>query len=227
MNIALHQVSCRHGRKLVVDGVSAQFGPGLSAIAGSNGAGKTTLLRAIAGLHPLAGGRIEGNETPSCLGLLPQRSETDRRFPITCHDFAALGAWGRIGAGLAVSSSENDRVRAALARMGIADLADRPIARLSSGQFQRLMFARLIVQDTPTMLLDEPFTAVDAATEDALIDQLLAWRDEGRVVIAVLHDHDMIRAFFSQTLLLGRGPAQFGASAAVLAAEQRFARSAA
>ena len=89
------------------------------------------------------------------------------------------------------------------------------------------MFARLIVQDTPTMLLDEPFTAVDAATEDALIDQLLAWRDEGRVVIAVLHDHDMIRAFFPHTLLLGRGPAQFGASSTVLAAEQRFARTAA
>ncbi|MDR3523881.1 MAG: ATP-binding cassette domain-containing protein [Acetobacteraceae bacterium] len=227
MSLVLHDVACRHRHKLVIEGVSATFGPGLSAIAGANGAGKTTLLRAIAGLHPLASGRVAGNENPALLGFLPQRTDIDRRFPLSCRDFAALGTWSRTGAVSAIPVAESERIAAAFIRMGIADLADRPIARLSSGQFQRLMFARLIVQDTPIMLLDEPFTAVDAATESVLIDQLLAWRDEGRVVVAVLHDHDMIRAFFPHTLLLGRGPAEFGASGGVLAVEHRFPRSAA
>lgn len=227
VSLVLHDVACRHRHKLVIAGVSATFGPGLSAIAGANGAGKTTLLRAIAGLHPLASGHIEGNENPALLGFLPQRTDIDRRFPLCCRDFAALGTWSRIGAFSAIPVVESDRIAAAFIRMGIADLANRPIARLSSGQFQRLMFARLIVQDTPIMLLDEPFTAVDAETEAVLIDQLLAWRDEGRVVVAVLHDHDMIRTFFPHTLLLGRGPAEFGASASVLAVEHRFPRSAA
>jgi len=227
VSLILHKIACRHRHKLVLEDVSAAFGPGLTAIAGANGAGKTTLLRAIAGLHPLASGHIEGNENPARLGFLPQHTEIDRRFPLSCRDFAALGAWSRVGTFSAIPAAESDRIAAAFARMGIADLASRPIARLSSGQFQRLMFARLIVQDTPIMLLDEPFTAVDTATESVLIDQLLAWRDEGRVVVAVLHDHDMIRAFFPNTLLLGRGPAEFGPSSSVLAVEHRFTRSAA
>ena len=227
MTIILDHVSLRQGRALVADGVSAEFGPGLSAIAGPNGAGKTTLLRAIAGLHPLSGGMITGNERPDQLGFLPQSAETDRRFPISCRDFTALGAWGDTGAQTAVSNGVAARVEAALVRMQIEALADRPILRLSAGQFQRLMFARLIVQNAPTLLLDEPFTAVDSTTEALLIDQLLAWRDEGRVVIAVLHDHDLIRAFFPNTLLLHRDGPRFGASASVLAAAHRFARHAA
>ena len=227
VTVTLEQVSLRHGRTLIVEGVSAQFGPGLSAIAGANGAGKTSLLRAIAGLHPISAGRISGAERPDRLGFLPQSVETERRFPITCRDFAALGAWGVAGAQGAMTRDILARVDAALVRMQIAALAERPILRLSSGQFQRLMFARLMVQDTPILLLDEPFTAVDSATEALLLDQLLAWRDEGRVVIAVLHDHDLIRAFFPTTLLLHRDGARFGASATVLTQTHRFARNAA
>ncbi len=227
VTITLDNVALRQSRALVAERVTAEFGPGLTAIAGPNGAGKTTLLRAIVGLHPVSAGRITGNEHPDRLGFLPQSAETDRRFPISCRDFIALGAWGETGAQTAVSGAVAARVQAAVVRMQIEALADRPILRLSSGQFQRLMFARLIVQDTPVLLLDEPFTAVDVATETLLIDQLLAWRDEGRVVIAVLHDHDLIRAFFPNTLLLHRDGMRFGPSASVLAAAHRFARHAA
>ncbi len=219
--IFLNNVSCRQGRVLAVENVSASFGPGLSAIAGPNGAGKTTMLRALAGLHPVASGSITGLPAAHEIGFLPQASEADRRFPIACDDFVKFGAWGRVGAFAAASESEQQRAQSALSRMGLADLARRSVAQLSSGQFQRLMFARLIVQNASVILLDEPFTAVDAATEAGLIDQLMAWRDEGRIVIAVLHDHDLIRELFPTTLLLGREAARFGPTSEVLAAKSR------
>ncbi len=221
--ITLANVSCMQGRMLAVDNVSAEFAPGLSAIAGPNGAGKTTLLRAMAGLHPVASGRIVGMPEARNIGFLPQTGEADRRFPLSCWDFLSFGAWGRVGAFAAMPDAENRSASVALARMGLADLSDRPIARLSSGQFQRLMFARLIMQNASVILLDEPFTAVDEGTEAVLLDQLEAWRDEGRTVIAVLHDHDLIRDFFPTTLLLGRRAIAFGATADVLTSANRRA----
>jgi zinc/manganese transport system ATP-binding protein len=221
--IFLQNVSCQQGRQLAVKDVTASFAPGLTAIAGPNGAGKTTLLRAMAGLHRIASGRIEGRPDAREIGFLPQNGEADRRFPLNCADFAGFGAWGRVGAFAETPEAEHARAMAALARMGIADLASRPIARLSSGQFQRLMFARLIVQDARVLLLDEPFTAVDSATEAVLLDQLALWRDEGRIVVAVLHDHDLIREFFPTTLLLARRAVAFGATDDVLSAANRRA----
>ncbi len=210
------------GGRVAVERVSADFAPGLTAVAGPNGAGKSTLLRAIAGLHPLSSGRIEGMRTARDVALLPQSGGPDRRFPITCRELVSLGAWGRMGAFGALPAADSRRVDAALAQMGIAGLADRLIAALSAGQFQRVLFARLIVQDCRVILLDEPFTAVDTATEADLLALLHRWAHEGRTVMAVLHDNDMILQHFPTTLLLARRRVAWGASAVALSPEMRL-----
>ena len=214
MGVLLQDVTVTHARRPAVHHVSGRFAAGsLTAIVGPNGAGKTTLLRAIAGLHRLAGGRISG---AGSVALLPQGSALDRGFPLSCLEVVALGqaawvgAFRRIGTGRAVE---------ALAAVGLAGFEGRGIGTLSAGQFQRVLFARLMVQDAPVMLLDEPFNAVDARTEADLLHVIDGWNRAGRTVIAVLHDLDLVRARFPQTLLLARHVVGWGETAAVLRPE--------
>ena len=220
--ITLDRVCCRQGNVLAVDGVSAVFEPGLTAIAGPNGAGKTTLLRAVAGLHRLSGGTITGASDPRRIALLPQAGGLDRRFPITCRELVTFGAWGRTGAFARLRRDDEARVEAALAQMGLSGLAGRLISALSAGQFQRVLFARLIVQDAPVILLDEPFNAVDTATEADLLVLLHQWEAEGRTIVAVLHDNELILQHFPKTLLLARIRVAWGPSAEALSPAHRL-----
>ncbi len=225
MTIRLDHVSCNYRGVAAVHAVSASFPAGSRvALVGPNGAGKTTLLRAIAGVHPLASGRIDRGGLPADrIALLPQASRMERSFPITCADVVALGAWPKIGAFARLPAADAARVSAALARVGVADLSGRLIGALSVGQFQRVLWARLLVQDAAVLLLDEPVAGVDVASEAIFLDMLAAWQREGRTVIAVLHDLDMVRASFPQTLLLARRMIALGETAAVLSAANRRA----
>ena len=112
---------------------------------------------------------------------------------------------------------------AALAAVGLGGLGARPIGALSAGQFQRVLFARALVRDVPVILLDEPFSAVDAATETDLMAIVHGWHREGRTVVAVLHDAALIRAAFPRTLLLGCDAHHtlWGATETVLAERRR------
>jgi zinc/manganese transport system ATP-binding protein len=189
----------------------------LTALVGPNGAGKTTLLRALAGLHPLAGGVLDrGGAKPADIAILPQGSQLDRDFPLRCRDVVALGFAARLGPFRRIGPSDLGRAEAALAAVGLPDHAGHPIGALSAGQFQRVLFARLMVHDAPVLLLDEPFTAVDAATEEDLIALVQAWHAGGRTIVAVLHDLDLVRAVFPRTLLLAGHPIAWGPTEAVL-----------
>jgi zinc/manganese transport system ATP-binding protein len=202
--ITLDNVELRHGGRVVLSGVGGTIGTGsLTALVGPNGSGKTTLLRAIAELHPLACGRIDrGGVTPADIALLAQGSHLDRSFPITCRDVVALAAT-RVGPFRSIGRDRLAATKAALARVGLAEMESRPIQALSAGQFQRVLFARTIVQDARLILLDEPLTAVDATTSRLLMSVIHEWHEEGRTVIAVLHDMDLVRQHFPHTLLLG------------------------
>jgi len=204
--ITLDHVDLRHGARVIVSGLSGCFAPGsLTALIGSNGAGKTTLLRALAGLHPLSAGRIDrGGLQPRDIALLAQGSHLDRSFPITCGEVVALAAT-RLGPFRAVDAGRRAAAGAALARVGLAGLEHRQIQALSAGQFQRVLFARTIVQEASLILLDEPFTAVDAATTRLLLSVIEDWHKQSRTVIAVLHDMDIVRRHFPRMLALGGG----------------------
>jgi zinc/manganese transport system ATP-binding protein len=201
--ITLENVKLRHGTRVILSGLSGAVETGsLTALIGPNGSGKTTLLRAIAGLHPLASGRIDRHGLTSAdMALLAQGSHLDRSFPITCRDVVALAA-AQVGAFRSIGRDRLAATSAALDRVGLAGVESRPIQALSAGQFQRVLFARTIVQDAKLILLDEPFTAVDAATTRLLLSVVQDWHAQGRTVIAVLHDMDLVRQHFPHTLML-------------------------
>jgi zinc/manganese transport system ATP-binding protein len=214
--ITLTDVTLTHDRHPAVHHVSGSFAPGtLTAIVGPNGAGKTTLLRAIAGLHPVASGRIDG-VGPGRIALLPQGSQLDRGFPIGCLDVVTLGLWQQVGAFRPVTAADAARAAQALDAVGLQGFGQRPLDTLSGGQFQRLLFARLMVQDAPVLLLDEPFNAVDARTEADLVSLMLGWQTAGRTVIVVSHDLDLVRERIPSTLLLARHVLGWGRTQDVL-----------
>jgi zinc/manganese transport system ATP-binding protein len=219
--ITIDNLSVAYGRRLAVDRVSGEFVPGsLTAVVGPNGAGKTSLLKALAGVVPARGGGIvcpalAGNR----LAYLPQQSELDRDFPVAVAELVALGAWRGFGAFRAPPSRLDAAIGEALAAVGLEDLVGRPIGELSAGQFQRALFARLILQDASVILLDEPLAAVDDSTSADLLRIIERWRDERRTVVAVLHDLDQVRAHFPQTLMLARSCVAWGDTATELTAE--------
>ena len=221
--LCLDRVTLRHGAIEAVTGLTGTFQPGcLTAVVGPNGAGKTTLLRALAGLHPPRSGQISlGGLRPVDIALLPQASRPDRHFPLTCLDVAAQGLFPRLGAFRAASVGQRARVVEALGTVGLDGKDSTPIGALSAGQFQRLLFARLLLQDARLLLLDEPFNAIDAPTTVALLALLRQWHRDGRTVIAVLHDLEMVQRAFPETLLLARHAIAWGPTPSVLTSANR------
>ena len=189
----------------------------LLAVCGPNGAGKSTLLKALAGAISPLGGRIE---RLSCkardIAYLPQAAEIDRSFPIHVFDLVSMGFWRSAGLFGGLDRKREDRVFDAIAAVGLTGLEDRPIGTLSGGQTQRMLFARLLLQDAPVILLDEPFTALDSKTTADLLDVVARWHAEKRTVIAVLHDDEIIRRHFPKALLLAREVVAWGPTATAL-----------
>lgn len=219
--VALRNVTVAHGGRPAVHHLSGEFAPGsLTALVGPNGAGKSTLLRAIAGLHAPIEGVIEAR--PGQVALLPQQAGMDRAFPIACLDVVLFGVWNQAGAFAPLRHAQRHRADDALAAVGLSGFARRPVGSLSAGQFQRLLFARLLVQDAPVLLLDEPFNALDERTAADMLALLRRWHGEGRTIIAVLHDMDLVRREFPRTLLLARDCLGWGETAEVLTAANRL-----
>ncbi|HEV7267039.1 MAG TPA: metal ABC transporter ATP-binding protein [Falsiroseomonas sp.] len=224
--LRIEHLTATYRRHPAVHHLSARFAPGsLTAIVGPNGAGKTTLLRAVAGLHKVDEGRIavahDDGRKPR-VALLPQQSGMDRGFPILCRDVVLQGLWSRLGAFRGAAREDLERAGAALEAVGLGGFGPRPVGEMSAGQFQRLLFARLLVQDADLILLDEPFNAVDARTAADLLAVLHRWHGEGRTVVAVLHDLDLVRAEFPECLLLAREKIAFGPTGEVLTATNRL-----
>ena len=201
--------------------VSANFPAGsMTAVVGPNGAGKSTLLKAAIGhLRPIEGDvRISGCRRTE-IAYLPQLAEIDRTFPLPVFDFVAMGLWHRRGAFGGFRRDDDEDVARALSGVGLIGFEQRPLDTLSGGQLQRVLFARLALQDAPLILLDEPFTAVDDRTIGELMDVVGRWNAEGRTVIAVLHDLDLVRRRFPRALLIARQLIAEGDTADVLTAE--------
>ena len=204
-----------------VQHLTGQFAAGsLTAVVGPNGAGKTTLLAAIAGrLRPSAGEVQIDPRWRGRMAWLPQQADVDRSFPLRVFDLVALGGWARSGSFKALDRATAAAVQTALADVGLAGFERRGIGELSVGQFQRVLFARVLLQQASLILLDEPFNAVDGRTRASLLAIVGRWHAEGRTVIAVLHDIEQVRSHFDETLLLARRCIAWGRTAQVLTAD--------
>ncbi|MDR2678906.1 MAG: ABC transporter ATP-binding protein [Zoogloeaceae bacterium] len=212
--IRLEGLTLGYNRNPAVRHLSLAIAPGeLIAVAGPNGAGKSTLLKALAGvLPPIAG-------TFSCaapVAFLPQKTTLDTDFPISVLEFTAFGLWRELGIFRGLRAAQKMAIQQALAAVGMSDFITRPVNTLSGGQLQRVHFARLMLQNAPVMLLDEPFSALDQATKEALLHMLGDWHAAGRTLLVALHDLEDIRRHFPRCLLLGRELIAFGETAAVL-----------
>jgi zinc/manganese transport system ATP-binding protein len=178
------------------------------------------LFKGIVGLIKPLSGRIERvGVDPREIAYLPQVAEIDRSFPITVYDVVAMGLWREAGLFGGIGRNCRNRIEDAIAGVGLTGFEQRAIGTLSGGQMQRMLFARLLLQDARVIVLDEPFNAIDAKTCADLLDLVRRWHGEKRTILAALHDIDLVRTNFPETLLLAREKVAWGGTPNVLTAE--------
>jgi manganese/zinc/iron transport system ATP- binding protein len=206
--LSIHDMTVAYHRKPVLWDVDLDVPEGkLVGIVGPNGAGKSTLIKAAMDLVPKASGRVLIYGQPyrkqrHLVGYVPQRESVDWDFPVSALDVVAMGLYGKIGWLGPVTRKHKRTAMDALDRVGIADLASRQISQLSGGQQQRVFLARALVQDAKLYFMDEPFAAVDAATEQAIVRILQDLRSSGRTALVVHHDLQTVPQYFDHVILL-------------------------
>lgn len=217
--IILRDVAIGRGGQPLLRDINLTLAPGsLTALVGPNGGGKSTLLMCLAGeIVPLRG-RIDIRRDVSVrTAFLPQDFPFDRTFPISVRYVVAMGLWPQLGPFGRLGRSDAQQVSSALAAVGLAGFERRLVGELSGGELQRVLFARLSLLNAAIILLDEPFAAVDRETVAALMRIIRGWHDEGRTVIASLHDFDQVRSLFPETMRLSDGLLTHGPTDQILA----------
>ena len=174
----------------------------MTAIVGLNGCGKSTLLKTLAGFIPPVSGVVRWMPSRPVIGWLAQRHSLESQFPLTVQDVVSQGTWPCVSLLRGLGGGGRQRIVAAIERVGLLTMAKTPIEALSGGQFQRMLFARVLVQQAPLVMLDEPFTGVDEATCSVLMDLMLEMYMQGQTLLAVLHDSERVSRHFPQTLRL-------------------------
>jgi len=206
--VHLDGVSVGYNGKPALWDVTLDIASGLRlAVLGPNGAGKSTLFKAIMGLLPLRSGHILIHGEPPGrravqVAYVPQREDIDLRFPVSVRDVVMMGRYGRIGWFRRSGRADRLAVERAMERLDILHLADKPIGELSSGQMQRAFLARALAQEADILLLDEPFTGVDAPTENAIYIVLDDLKTRGITVLLATHDLDKALSHFDDLLLV-------------------------
>lgn len=206
--LSVYDLTVAYHRKPVIWDVEFDLPAGsLVGVVGPNGAGKSTLLKAIMGLVPIASGRVrvfgqDYQRARGRVGYVPQRESVDWDFPIDALDVVTMGLYSQIGRCLPVRKRHRAAAREALQRVGIADLAHRQISQLSGGQQQRCFLARALVQDADLYLMDEPFAAVDAATEKTIVAILRELKARQKTSVVIHHDLQTVPEYFDYVILL-------------------------
>jgi manganese/zinc/iron transport system ATP- binding protein len=206
--LSIADLTVAYHRKPVIWDIALEIPPGsLVGVVGPNGAGKSTLLKACMDLIPTASGRVRFfgqsyRESRHRVAYVPQRESVDWDFPISAIDVVAMGLYRQIGWCLPVRRRHREAARQALEKVGIGELADRQISQLSGGQQQRVFLARALVQQAELYLMDEPFAAVDAATEMAIVEILRQMKADGRTALVIHHDLQTVREYFDYVVLI-------------------------
>jgi manganese/zinc/iron transport system ATP- binding protein len=206
--LIVEDLTVAYQRKPVIWDVAFEVKPGsLIGVVGPNGAGKSTLLKACMGLIPTVSGRVRVFGEPyhvsrHRVGYVPQRESVDWDFPVSALDVVTMGLYREIGWLRPVRQKHLDAARAAMERVGIEELEGRQISQLSGGQQQRTFLARALVQNADLYFMDEPFAAVDAATEKAIVEILQGMKREGKTALVIHHDLQTVPEYFDHVVLL-------------------------
>jgi manganese/zinc/iron transport system ATP- binding protein len=223
--LEFHDVSVAYDERPVLYGVDACIPSGaLVGLMGPNGAGKSTLLKAAMGLLPLRSGWVTCfgeafHRVRRRVGYVPQRESVDWDFPVTVRDVVMMGRYGSLGLLRRPKAGDRVAVADALERVQLSDYADRQIGNLSGGQQQRVFLARALAQESDLYLMDEPFAAVDAATEAAIVALLKEMSAAGKTILVVHHDLTTAATYFDHLLLLNLRTVAFGPTSSVFTPE--------
>lgn len=206
--ISAHHLTVSYGRTPVVWDVSLSLPQGiLLGIVGPNGAGKSTFLKALLGLIPPLSGQVEFFGGPlrrkeGKVAYVPQKESVDWDFPITVEELVLMGCYGRTGMFRWPSKKEKERAYSCLCQVGMEGYCKRQISQLSGGQQQRVFLARALLQDAEIYLMDEPFSGVDLATEQALMEILRDLRNQGKTILVVHHNLNSVESYFDWLMVL-------------------------
>lgn len=210
--ISLNQLVLGYQGRAVAPALTGLVAKGsMTAIIGANGTGKSTLLKTLLKLQVPVSGQLSFTDgSAPRIAWLPQLAEMERQFPATVYDVVCMGAWPARGLFSALNRKHRLQIADAIERVGLSAYSKKPIEMLSGGQFQRMLFARLLVQNAPLVLLDEPFTGVDSQTSDFLMSLICQMHQAGQTVMAVLHDNERVSRHFPQVLLLTKDHVHWG-----------------
>ena len=215
----------RYERVTALDGISLDLAAGTAlGIVGPNGSGKSTLLKAIAGLVKPAAGTVRVLDTipsalpPGTIGYVPQAEDVDYSFPVNVRDVVSMGRYPRLGPLAPFRAHDKQAVDDAIAALDLGNLQKRRISELSGGQQQRTFVARAIAQEPKLLLLDEPTTGVDAATENAILHLIRELVRGGMPVMMTTHDLDRASEWFDRLVVVDHRVLADGKPDAVLEA---------
>jgi zinc/manganese transport system ATP-binding protein len=217
--ISLKNLTLSYQRHPAVHHLTGTFAKGtMTAIMGPNGGGKSTLIKALAGLHPIDEGSIVRTSALSLAdtAYLPQSLIWDRQFPVSVLDLVHQALLPELGLLGRPTNEHKQRVDCALEQVGLLERRHECLGNLSLGQFQRALFARVIVQNAQVILLDEPLTGLDEKSIDAFFTLMHTWKKQGKTLIVVLHDRHLALEHFQTTLILAREAQAWGSSRDVL-----------
>ncbi|MCZ2328424.1 ABC transporter ATP-binding protein [Bartonella sp. F02] len=221
MSLCFENVTLGYSNRIAIKGFSAKLASSsLIAITGNNGSGKSTLLKAIAGLLKPTNGKII-KQTKSRIAYLAQQCDIDRTFPITVEALVKTGLWSFCGLWKSQRSYQT-KIQNALETVGLVAQAHHSLDTLSGGQLQRALFARIIVQDSDIILLDEPFNGIDRKTQNELLKLITHWQQQGRIVLTALHDPFIVQENFSHMIHIDNQRAFYGETTMFLNAKNHY-----
>ncbi|GHC27622.1 manganese/iron ABC transporter ATP-binding protein [Aidingimonas halophila] len=202
-------VTYRNGHTALHDASFAVPRGTVTALVGVNGAGKSTLFKAIMGFLPAGKGdiRLLGYSVREALranlvAYVPQSEEVDWAFPVLVEDVVMMGRYGHMNFLRQPRRIDHEAVTQALGRVNMTAFRQRQIGELSGGQRKRVFLARALAQEGQVILLDEPFTGVDATTEEQIVALLRELRNEGRVMLVSTHNLGSVPEFCDRTILI-------------------------
>jgi len=214
--LEVRDLAAGYGERAAIQDISFAIQPGhMIGVIGPNGAGKSTLFKAILGLIPWQRGDIFLHEAPALsqralMGYLPQLEDINRDFPVSVEDVIMMGRYPRVGWFRRPGPGDRQAVLQALERVDLLPQTGAQIGQLSGGQLQRALLARVLAQDPHLLLLDEPVSGVDAASQHAIFALLEELRENGKTVVVATHDLNCVVERFDQVLCINRRMISYG-----------------